>query len=217
VTATVWAVTGEVRYEGVEGQGYLEMWNFFPDGGRYFSRTLGQVGPMASLTGSSGWRRICLPFSSRPGFPPPVALQVNVVLPGKGKVDIGPLRLSQFAPGEDPLAAASGAWWSNRQAGWIGGIGGSVLGLLGVVIGWLGGRSKGSGVVLPLTAALAVIGGVLFLVGVAALALAQPYEVWYPLLLAGGILAAVTSTSYFKLRGRYRDIELRRIQSFDSR
>jgi hypothetical protein len=146
-----------------------------------------------------------------------VALQINVVLPGKGRVDIGPLRLSQFAPGEDPLAFASGAWWTNRQAGWIGGIGGSVLGLLGAVIGWLGGRSKPSGVVLQLTAGLAAVGGILFLVGVAALALAQPYEVWYPLLLAGGILAAVTSASYFRLRGRYRDIELRRIQSFDSR
>src|SRR5207253_1868656 len=33
VTDPTYAVTGQVRYQGVEGQGYLEMWTVFPDGG----------------------------------------------------------------------------------------------------------------------------------------------------------------------------------------
>jgi hypothetical protein len=213
----VWAITGEVRYEGVEGQGYLEMWSFFPGGGHYFSRTLAQAGPMAAVSGSSGWRPFCLPFFNRPDQPGPVALEVNLALPGKGRVDIGALRLSQFAPGEDPLAVASGAWWSNRQMAWIGAVGGSLVGLAGALVGWLGGRGQAAALVLPLTAALAVVGGLLLLGGVAALTLAQPYLVWYPLLLGGGILAVVMGANYFRLRGRYREIELRRIQSVDAR
>ena len=29
-----YALTGQVRYDGVEGTGYLELWNYFPNGGR---------------------------------------------------------------------------------------------------------------------------------------------------------------------------------------
>ena len=34
------AIRGDVRTVDVEGAGYLEMWTHFPDGDRYFSRTL---------------------------------------------------------------------------------------------------------------------------------------------------------------------------------
>lgn len=217
VTTAVWAVTGEVRFEDVAGQGYLEMWSFFPDGGRYFSRTLAQAGPMAALSGSSGWRPFCLPFFNRPDRPGPIALEINLVLPGRGRVDIAPLRLSQFAPGEDPLAVASGAWWSNRQMAWIGAVGGSLVGLVGALIGWLGSRGQAAALVLPLAAGLAVVGGLILLAGVAALSLGQPYLVWYPLLLGGGILGVVMGANYFRLRGRYREVELRRIRSVDAR
>ncbi len=30
-----YALTGQVRYDGVEGTGYLELWNYFPNGGQY--------------------------------------------------------------------------------------------------------------------------------------------------------------------------------------
>src|SRR2546422_232090 len=57
-----YVVSGEVRYQGVEGQGYLEMWTVFPDGERFFSRTLAAQGPLAALHGESTWRRFELPF-----------------------------------------------------------------------------------------------------------------------------------------------------------
>ena len=44
-----YVVAGQVRYQGVEGQGYLEMWTVFPDGQRFFSRTLAAQGPRAAL------------------------------------------------------------------------------------------------------------------------------------------------------------------------
>ena len=57
-----YVVSGEVRYQDVEGQGYLEMWTVFPDGQRFFSRTLAAQGPRAALHGESSWRRFELPF-----------------------------------------------------------------------------------------------------------------------------------------------------------
>jgi hypothetical protein len=217
VRSPAWVITGDVRYQGVEGQGYLEMWSFFPDGGRYFSRTLGTIGPMAALSGSSEWRPFRLPSTNRPDGPAPVALEVNLVLPGKGTVDIGSMRLLQLTVGENPLGVASGAWLTDRQAGWLGGVGGSLVGVLGALAGWLGGRGKAARFVLPLTATLAVVGSLLSLVGLTALLLKQPYAVWYTMLLGGTISGVVMGMAFVQFRARYREIELRRIQSLDAR
>lgn len=215
--STVWALAGKVRYEHVQGQGYLEMWNLFPDGGRYFSRTLAERGPMGALSGSSGWRAFVLPFTSRPDLPAPVALEVNLVLPGPGVVEIGPLRLVQHSPGEDPLALATGAWWSDRQGGLLGGIAGGGLGLLGGLIGWLASRGQGRGFVLAASAAIAALGGLTAVAGVVALLRAQPYGVWYPLFLLGVVSLGVMGLGHRRLRARYDEVELRRLRSLDVR
>lgn len=101
-TAT-YAIRGRVKYENVSPGSYLEMWNHLAEGA-FFTRTLGPGGPMGRLDGSSGWRTFVLPFTNREGGAPPRKLVVNVVLQGAGTVEIGPLELVQFAPGEDPLA-----------------------------------------------------------------------------------------------------------------
>ena len=69
------------------------MWNFFPGGGQYFSRTLADQGPMMKLAGTSGWREFVLPFDAT-APPAPTRLVVNVVLQGRGSVYLGPLELS---------------------------------------------------------------------------------------------------------------------------
>jgi hypothetical protein len=91
-----WAIEGRIRYEGVASPGYLELWNFFGDGSRYFSRTLAESGPMAQIAGDSDWRAILLPFDATQATAPLVQLEVNAVLPGGGRVDIEPLRLIQY-------------------------------------------------------------------------------------------------------------------------
>ena len=93
-----YALAGQVRYEGIEGIGYLEMWSHFPDGGRYFSRTLGDAGPMMKLQGTSGWRAFTLPFDAT-GAPAPTKLVFNVVLPGRGVVYLGSLQLVDVSLG----------------------------------------------------------------------------------------------------------------------
>jgi hypothetical protein len=192
------------------------MWSVFVDG-RYFSRTLDQQGPMGRLSGSSDWRQLVLPFFSRPDFPAPVALEVNLVLPAGGVVEIGPLRLVQYAAGEHPLAQASGAWWTDRQGGLIGGAAGLVLGVLGSTVGWLVSKGRAPAFVLGASRLAAGLGVVALAGGVAAVASGQPYAVWFPLLLVGAIASCVMGPASRRFARRYQEIELRRLQSLDAR
>src|SRR5262245_863447 len=56
---------------------------------------------------------------------------VNVVLPGKGTVYLAPLTMSSYQ------SALASPWWTDSQAGLIGGIIGSAIGLLGGLLGRL--------------------------------------------------------------------------------
>src|SRR4029077_11255407 len=95
VTAPGYAVLGEVRYQGVEGQGYLEMWSVFSNGQRFFTRTLATESALAALRGESTWRGFALPFSLSEADGPPSHLEINLVLPAGGTVWLGPLRLAR--------------------------------------------------------------------------------------------------------------------------
>jgi hypothetical protein len=208
------AIAGRVRYDGVEGTGYLEMWSTFPGEGRFFSRTLAPGGPMKSLSGSSPWRDFVIPFDAAGASTAPESLAVNVVLPGRGTVQLGALRLLQYPQGEDPLAAPA-AWWGPRTAGLVGAVGGSLVGLLGAVIGLLASRGRGRALVLALARGLAVIGAAALVLAVAGLVRAQPYEVVYPLFLLGALGVALPAFLTPVLRRRYEEAELRRIAARD--
>lgn len=213
VSADRYAVVGEVTYHGLSGTGYIEMWSFFPDGGRYFSRTLANSGPMARLTGSSGWRGFLLPFTSRSGYYPD-RLQLNVFLPSAGTVELRSVRLVQYAPGE-AFGAQPGAWLTARQGGLLGGLLGSVLGLLGALVGILGSRGTARGLVLGLMAAAVAFGALLLALGVAAVLARQPYAVYFPLLLAGGLSVILFGGLRPQVKRRYEELEMRRISARD--
>jgi hypothetical protein len=206
-----YAVTGQVRYKDVEAISYLELWNHFPDGGQYFSRTLGDVGPMQKLQGSSGWRTFALPFDAT-GAPPPSRLVLNVMLAGRGRVELGPLTLSD-QPGEhfgDAQAA-----WTVRTAGLIGAIGGSLVGCLGALVGVLTSLGRARRVVMVVTTGLIVCGAILVGCGLIALAASQPYAVFYPLLLLGVISSVLPLGLLPTIRRRYAEIELRMMRAHD--
>ena len=210
-----YAIEGQVRYEDVAGVAYLEMWNFFPQA-RYFSRTLDVAGPLQNLQGSSDWRPFVLPFYSKVGAPPPQQLVVNVVLPGRGTVTVGPLRLVQYGDDEDPLAV-KGAWWSGRTGGLVGGLTGGLVGCLGALVGLLAGLGKARSVVVGLLKAMLALGVVALTLGVVALLRAQPYEVFYPPLIVGIICSTVPLFTLTALRRRYEELELRRMRALDAR
>lgn len=97
IKAKRYAIRGEIRYVNVQGAAYLEMWNDFPRG-RFFSRTLDEPGsgPMAQITGNSDWRPFILPFDQMRIANTPNRIEVNLHLPGRGVVFVGPLELIEL-------------------------------------------------------------------------------------------------------------------------
>ena len=216
ITGPRWALVGQVRYEDVQKKGLLEMWSQI-DGKAYFSRTLSENGPMAAFLGTSGWRTVVLPFYSEPDNPPPEKLSLNIQLPGKGTVWLSDLRLMQFGPGEDPVNAvpAPGSWWSERQAGLIGGTLGALLGLLGALIGTLAGLGRGRSFVTWCLRIAPVIGVMMLAGGAAALLVGQPWWVFYPLLLVGAIWTVLPLAIRAGVDKGYEAAERRKMRAMD--
>jgi len=214
VTASKYALVGQIRYEDVAPGSYLEMWSHFPDGKQYFTRTLASSGPLGRLEGTSDWRPVWLPFTVLKENMVPEKLEVNVVLTGGGTVYLSPLRLVE-STGSLAAPTAPGQWWGERTGGWIGGLGGALIGILGGLIGTLAGLGKARRLVLGLARGLFALGLVALAAGVIALTRGQPYEVYYPLLLGGGIASVVIGGCLPGIRRRYEQIELRKMAAMD--
>src|SRR2546430_15002484 len=116
------------------------MWTVCPDGGRFFTRTLASQGPLAALHGESAWRSFELSFDLSGASQVPSRLEINLVLPARGTVWLGPLHLQRTSAPAAPAPAAHGGRWGERVGALVravlGGGGGGVWG----VIGALGGR-----------------------------------------------------------------------------
>jgi len=219
IARATYALTGMVRCEDVNSKGYLELWSHFPGSKAYFSRTQAEAGPMQHLEGSCDWRPFVLPFYAKEGAAAPERLVLNIVLPARGVVHLGTVRLAQYRQGEDPIAvtAERDAWWGGRAAGLMGGILGGLLGGLGGLVGLLAGRGKARGFVLGTMKALFPFGLLMLAIGLVALTVGQPHVVWYPPLLLGILSAALPLLTLRQLRKRYEELELRRIQAADAR
>ena len=133
-------------------------------------------------------------------------MELSLLLPGPGTIYLRPVN----------LIGVTQSWWSPQMAGLIGGIGGSLIGCLGGFIGILAGMGKGRRFVLTTTVILIFVGFFLVIAGVAAVAMKQPYAVWYPLLLGGTILTFVLSINLYSIKRRYDDLEIRRMTSMDA-
>src|SRR5262245_14260450 len=215
ITTDFYAVAGEVRYENVEGDGFLEMWSHFGETAAYFSRTLGLSGPMGKLTGTSDWRAFMLPFNAKGAPSRPTKLVVNVQLPGKGSVFLRNLKLVQ-STSFDGAATHTGSGWSDRMAAVVGGVGGVLIGCLGAVVEWLTVRGKAQRFVVNAVRVLIGVGVACALGGFAAVALRQPHGVWYALLLLGVLVVVIFPLRLRSYQDRYREFELRRMTSMDA-
>jgi hypothetical protein len=216
VTLATYAIVGEVSYRDVEGEAYLEMSSYFSDGGCYFSKTLG-AGALAPMSESSAGRRFVLPFFVK-GSERPTKLALKVVMPESGTVVIGPLSLVQYSPGEDPLAVP-GQWWSDKNPGMVGVIGGSVgalIGILGGLTGWLASKGRARRFVMAVGTIMLGVGIASLVTGVVAVICRQPYVVYYPLLLIGLILTVVMGARLPYIRRSYEERELREMSAQDA-
>jgi len=223
ISKRLYAITGEVKYDGIRGDGYLEMWNFFPPiqpgmpEGQYFSRTLGVGGEMGKLSGTSDWRAFMLPFDGTGGSGSPTRLEINIFLPAQGTVFLGPVKLVEYTGSFASMGiASSNAWWSDRAAGMVGGIGGGVIGCLGGLLGWLAWKGQARRFVVAASWLLIGLGVALGLAAVVALSEKQQYAVWFPLVLGGILLLGIIPFRLRKFLKHYKDLELRRMMAMDA-
>lgn len=160
------------------------------------------------IEGTSNWRRCYLDGLGRTALLDRTAkrVELSLFLPGPGTLYLRPIK----------LIGVTQNWWSPEQSALMGGIGGSLIGCLGALIGILAGMGKARHFVVTTTVVL-IIGGILLVIaGVVAVALKQPYSVWYPLLLGGAILTFVLSINFYSIKRRYDDQEIRRMTSMDA-
>jgi MFS family permease len=112
-------------------------------------------------------------------------------------------------------------WWTDQTAGWIGAIAGTANGLLGGLIGTLAGvfapRGKLRRLVLALVLFCLIAGVASLSAGLFALAVHQPYAVWYPLILIGAMDTLLFGVVTPVIRRAYRQAEARRLDAEELR
>ena len=106
-------------------------------------------------------------------------------------------------------------WWTESTAAWIGssmgGVGGLVGSTLGIIYGVFPGRPGFSAFGRRLALGTAVFSAGVLIAGGFALASGQPYAVWYPLVLSGGVVSGLMFGSIPLLRRMERKNEQRRL------
>ncbi len=105
-------------------------------------------------------------------------------------------------------------WFDPTAFGtYYGGVGGSVLGSLGGLLGTLAGRwapvGKGRSFVLGSFSLFAFLGFAQLCAGAYAIVKGQPWAIWYPLVLIGGICAFLFTMLKPVVRRRYDKFELK--------
>lgn len=221
VSASFYALRGQIKYVDVQGEGFLEMWNAFPPeakGGaekKFFSRTLGESGEMGKISGTSDWRSFMLPFNSTGAASSPSALEVNLILPGPGVLFLGPIELVEY-PGGAPFGSTAQAWWTDRTGSLIGAVVGGVFGCMAGLMMWLASKGRARAFVVGATMLWIGIGAVLLVLGMVALSIRQPYGVWFPLLLCGVLIVGILPSRLRTLQRSYEEQEFRRMEAADA-
>lgn len=158
------------------------------------------------ISGTANWRLYQLNVDRTAAGGLPTQLELKLSMPANGTVYLRPVK----------LLGTVRNWWSPELAGLIGGIGGSVIGCFGGLLGCLAGMGKARRFVLGMTRIFIGLGILLTIAGLVAVALHQPYAVWYALLLPGGILTLVFGVNLYPIKRRYDDMEIRRMTSVDT-
>jgi hypothetical protein len=210
-----YAIAGHVRYAGVKPAGYVELLSTMEDGGEYFTRTMAEAGPLAQLAGESAWRRFALPFQSSEETGYPTKLVLALYLPGAGQVWLGPLSVVELGP-DEPVFAGAGGWWGVRFSGFLGGLGGALVGIVSAVIGCLCGLGRARRVAFAMIHAMLAVSGLLLVLGMVAVLAGQPFHVFFPLLLLGAIPGLVFGVNLRTIRRAYEQRELRRMAALDA-
>jgi hypothetical protein len=108
-------------------------------------------------------------------------------------------------------------WWDQETAILVGAIGGSAIGVIGglygAAMGVLAPRGKCKGLLMSVHVSMIVLGVVALVAGIVAAISGQPYAVYYPLLLGGGLVSLLFSLLLPVVVVRYRQAEARRLDA----
>lgn len=193
-----------VKCEGITNKAYLEMWVTFPDGNSYFSRGLDQL-----VTGTRDWQRCRIPFILKKGESP-TSVAMGVHFEGTGVVWLS-----------DACLTKETNQWFNRPGsrgallGIVGGTLGGLVGIWGSLVGYLAPRGKGRRFVLVSGIGFLAAGVVSLLLGVFCFFQGYPWDVYYGLLLLGGIDVLVLGPMLPARMRLYKQVEAQRLQAQD--
>ena len=221
--SSVYVLRGRVRHHEIEGESYFQVLHVMPDGSRYYSRTLTESEMQRRIPGTNGWREFELPFNLMGAKPELVTLEIDAIMRGKGTIEVTELTVSDLS-GIDLTSAfrlpASGEWFDARTGNMGGGIGGTLMGCYGALFGILCGilvpLGKGKRLLYGMILFAFVMGVFSLVVGITAVFCGQPYHVWYPFVLLGGITIFVFPAPYLTIRQQYAQVELRKMQALDA-
>jgi len=207
ISAQVYSLKGEIRYDGLRGYGVLDMWSYFPPakpGGaeiQDYARMRFDASDTSNGRGASGWHPFSIPFNSIGATTPPTRLQINLLLGGRGTVYLGPVSLVQFVDvssySERNLGQVwlygrtADPWWSSRVAVRATDFEAGLLLCLGFVMAGLCAKGKARELVVTLLRIHVGLGVVCAVAALAALSRQQPFVVWFPLSLSALILMVV--------------------------
>ena len=108
-------------------------------------------------------------------------------------------------------------WWTEATGTLIGAFGGagygSLAGMFGGLSGALAARGKARTPVIATHIGFLTVGVVCLAGGLVAVATGQPYHVWYPLVLIGGIGSVLFGALLPQLKQRYAAAEQRTVEA----
>jgi len=116
----------------------------------------------------------------------------------------------------DGQPGAAVEWWDEQTAGWLGGIVGGSIGLLGAIYGFSAGLGYALRFLLSLSLVMAIVGVIVFFVGIGAVFSGQPYHVYFLPLQIGGVMACVFGVNYPAIKRRIEQEEFQQIAAMDS-
>lgn len=112
-------------------------------------------------------------------------------------------------------------WWTPIQGAYVGAFGGAGLGVLlgtfGAIAGVHAARGKLGQWAVSVMVACAAAGFVTFVAGTIALVVGQPYHVYYPLMLIGGIVSLVCGCNIPAIRNAVRNCQQRKLAAAELR
>lgn len=108
-------------------------------------------------------------------------------------------------------------WWDPETANLVGAIGGAGIGvaggLYGAAVGLLAPRGKCKALLMTAHVSMIVLGVVALVAGIVAAISGQPYAVYYPLLLGGGLVSVLFCSLLPVIATRYRHADARRLEA----